>query len=163
MSQSVRIVCLCSGNICRSPMAQAILKHDLEAQAVAAAIISAGVLGLQGYHADEHARTAMRQCGLDIEGHRSQKVSLPLLRIADYLVIMAPRHERAVLELDRSLAPRIVRLWEYASAPLSKPGIPDPIGLELADFVVCRELLQDCITNWIERTFVQEDSHGQRR
>ncbi len=144
-------------------MAQALLKKRLEEQGIGSAIISAGVLGLQGYQAAEHARTAMRMCGLDIEGHRSQKVSLPLLRMADYLFVMSPRHEATVAELDRALLDRVVRIWEYASEPLEKAGIPDPLKGELKDFIACRQLLEDCIANWIEGEFRQEDSHGQGR
>lgn len=154
MTRSVRIVTICSGNICRSPMAEGILKKKLQDQDIPAAIISAGTLGLVGHRAAEHARTAMQTWGFPIEEHRSQKISLPLLRMADHLIIMAPRHERAILQLDHALKTRIVRLWEFASQPI--PEIPDPVSKDYQDFIENRDLIDQCLQAWLN-TFDQEE------
>jgi protein-tyrosine phosphatase len=149
-TQTLRIVCVCSGNICRSPMAQGLVRRKLSERGRAAAVISAGTLDLGGRSAAEHACTAMRMWGEPIEGHRSQKVSIPLLQLADYVLVMSPNHEAYILAADPRLERRLVRIWEYASTPLEEPGIPDPVGRELEDFIGCRDLLEDCIGRWIE-------------
>lgn len=156
MSRSVRIVTICSGNICRSPMAEGILKRKLQDRNIPAAIISAGTLGLVGHRAAEHARAVMQLWGFPIDEHRSQKISVPLLRMADYLIIMAPIHERAILQLDPTLKNRIVRLWEYALQPLPKPEIPDPVSKSYEDFLINRDLIDQCLEAWLD-SFDDED------
>lgn len=150
LSRSVRIVTICSGNICRSPMAEGMLKHKMNERELPAAIISAGTLGLVGHRASEHARAVMLKWGFSIDEHRSQKISVPLLRMADYLIVMAPRHERAILQLDPKLQPRIVRLWEFSQNPIAESEIPDPVGKNYEDFIINRDLIDECLENWLD-------------
>lgn len=146
-----RIVFVCSGNICRSPMAAGIGRAKLEAAEIPHVIISAGTLNIQGQPASKNAIEAARLAGVDITGHRSQGASTHLLRLSDHIVVMSPGHEDAILRAAPELAPKIVRLWEYAEPIGSESEIFDPVGLDLDKFIVCRELIDRAMDAWIRR------------
>jgi protein-tyrosine phosphatase len=149
--KTTRVLFVCSGNICRSPMAAVIAEHLLAEAKIPALVLSAGTLGIQGMPASPHAVSAVGAIGLKLDGHRSQGVSQLLLRSADHVVVMAPHHEAELLGRDPSLAPKIRRLWEYAE-PRGRLGeIADPVGLELEAFVACREDLEACLSAWVSR------------
>ncbi len=141
-----RIVFICSGNICRSPMAAGLARDVLTKQKVPHVVISAGTLNINGQPAAKHAVEAMRLIDLDIAGHRSQGVSKHLCAMADKLVVMAPVHEQALVEMDPSLAPKIQRMWAYSKDQYDE--IADPVGLDLDAFVICRDLLVECVNEW---------------
>lgn len=143
-----RIVFVCSGNICRSPMAAGLARDVLTKQKVAHMVISAGTLNIQGQPASKNAVEAMRLIGLDIEGHRSQGASRHLMGLADKLVVMSPGHEKALLEMDPALAPKIQRMWSYAKPPGRLDEIEDPVGQDLDAFIACRDELVACIDEW---------------
>lgn len=146
-SKTQRIVFVCSGNICRSPLAERMAKAMLEERGIPAVVISAGTLGLQGRSAAANSVTVAAEVGVDLEGHRSQGVSIPLMRMADKIVVMAPRHETELLSKDRGLAGKIVRLWEYLDEGLDH--IPDPVGQDVETFRVMRDRVQEALERWI--------------
>ena len=148
-----RIATICSGNICRSPMAAKLLEHKLELRQRPALVISAGTLNLSGHPAALHARQAMAQVGLSLEAHRSQGIRSKLITYADDVLIMAPHHGQEVLALYPELEPKLVALWQHA--PEQTPGWPlsqieDPVNRGLSDFVRCRELLSACLDRWLD-------------
>jgi protein-tyrosine-phosphatase len=144
-----RIVFVCSGNICRSPMAAGIARDRLETAGIDAVVISAGTLNINGQPASPHGVTACRELGIDIEGHRSQGISVPLLLKADAIVVMAPGHEQHLARLEPALAPKIERMWAYADPARGLTEIADPVGLELPAYRTCRDLLVECIDRWV--------------
>lgn len=153
MSQTQRVAFVCSGNICRSPMAAVIARQLFEERDQPAAIISVGTLDLVGKPAAAHARAAVAEIGLDLEGHRSQPATPSLLRFADHIVVMAPRHVTELRARDPRLMSQIVRLWEHYSeeaegAPLTQ--IEDPVGQDLGSFRRCRDIIQACLTRWVD-------------
>src|SRR5690554_5927823 len=112
MSKTLRIVFVCSGNICRSPLAEGLARQLLAEAEIPAVLISAGTLGLNGRSAATHTVTTGAEIGVDLSRHRSQGVSIALMRMADRIVVMAPQHEDELLRSDASLRPKILRLWE---------------------------------------------------
>ncbi len=153
--ETLRIICVCSGNICRSPMAVAILRERLATADRPAMVISGGTLNIQGRRAADFARSAIKELGEDygrhIEEHRSQGISAAMLGMADYIVVMSPRHAAAVLKLAPHVARRIVALWEYAPESAGDLShIPDPVGQGAEGFRASRNLIDACLTRWME-------------
>ncbi len=157
MNSIPRIICLCSGNICRSPMAVALLRHKLERRDISALVVSGGTLGLQGRRADKFARQAIAErsaaMGEIIDEHRSQGISPPMLSRADHVLVMAPRHERYVQQSAPQITDRVVRLWEYAGDDVQLSKIPDPIGQDAEVFRLCRDLIERGLNQWLDEAF----------
>ena len=167
MNETRRIICICSGNICRSPMAVALLRQKLSRRAIAAVVISAGTLGIQGRRASPFARAAVVERDPDlaaiIDEHRSQGLSRGMVEMADHLLVMAPRHEQFIRRMRLPAASRrIVRLWEHArgNPPLGK--IPDPVGRDADVFRHCCQLIDSGLDHWLDEAFPQNDSTSEQ-
>lgn len=146
-----RLVFVCSGNICRSPMAAVIAARKFAETDIEHRIISAGTLGLMNRRAADNAIKAMEEIGLDLTQHRSQSANSGLLNMADVIVVMSPMHTRHILRQSPALRPKILELWRLA--PPEKYGkldeIADPVGQDLQTFRACRDLIIDCTDAWI--------------
>lgn len=142
----LRLVFICSGNICRSPMAAGLAKKYCKERQIDAAIISCGTLGIIGRPAAPNAVAAVAEREVDISDHYSQGVAAGLVKMADFAFVMAPRHERALVDLDPALSAKVVRTWEFADEPIIQ--IDDPVGKDIVAFRDCRDRLEKCLTNW---------------
>lgn len=112
MSGSILVVC--TGNICRSPIAEGILRGLLEERLGEAAplVASAGTAGWEGGTATGEAVAAAAELGVDIAGHRARELRAEHLRAADLVIAMAEEHVEAAVELEPSVADRVFTLKE---------------------------------------------------
>ena len=148
MSEHVRIIYVCSGNICRSPMAEAMTKEMLEERGRPGVVISAGTLGIVGRKPAAFTRRALQEEGFDPPQTRSQGISPGLLEHADFIPVMEPKHAEHLLGISEEFDDKIVRLWHYADEPIER--IDDPVGEEIEAFRQTRELLYECIETWLD-------------
>jgi protein-tyrosine-phosphatase len=149
------ITMVCSGNICRSPMACAIARDMIAKLGLDGEVDSAGTLGIVGKPADPHARVALGMLGLEQEEHRSRAIDAAIIQRADALVVMSAEHERSIRLRDPTAAAKIHRLWEYTDESNRLEEIDDPIGGDLEVFLDCRDDLVECLTNWIAETWTR--------
>jgi protein-tyrosine phosphatase len=99
----VDILVLCTGNICRSPMAEALLRERLRSRGVEASVSSAG-LSFDGRAATPEAIEAASRYQVDLDGHRSRVMSADLIEKADLVLAMERMHAReAVVLADGAL------------------------------------------------------------
>ena len=94
MHQFSNILVVCTGNICRSPMAAALLEKELDSSRHT--IVSAGVEALVGEPADPLAIEVMRDNRIDITGHRARQLIQPMLAEADLIFALDQGHARAI-------------------------------------------------------------------
>ena len=94
------ILVVCSGNICRSPMAEGLLRHAMEGRSGlhVPSIRSAGTIAMEGTPATREAITAARDRGVDIEAHRARRLTDAMIGDADLLVCMAAEHREEIDE-----------------------------------------------------------------
>ena len=88
---TIRILAVCTGNICRSPMAEALLRAGAAEVGLDAQIASVGSWE-SGVAADPHAISVMSDRGLDITGHLSHKAAVVDIEAADLILTMAVEH-----------------------------------------------------------------------
>lgn len=147
-TKTLRLLFVCSGNICRSPMAAALAQAKAGERGMPAVVLSCGTLGLVGHSAAHFGQVAMQELEIDISSHYSQGVQPAMLDVADHVFVMAPRHEVYLTQHAPRVAPKVVRMWEWADEQLSQ--IDDPVGKDLEAFRVCRDLLERCLERWFE-------------
>lgn len=141
----MRIHTVCTGNICRSPMAAALLSSGLDA--ARNEVSSSGVSGLSGQRADPLATRVCRDHGLDISTHIARTVDECDLVSQDLILAMEHEHRRFLAQRFPHLQGRIFLLgrWE------NELEIPDPYGRDETYFLSVFELIERCCRSWLTR------------
>lgn len=114
----MRILFVCTGNTCRSPMAAALMRRRLDRAGREDIIVDSAGLAADGGPVTQEAAAVMREIGLDIAGRRSQPLTLGLCQESDIIAVMTPAHAAALTAYGA--VPEKVRLLGR--------GIPDPFG-----------------------------------
>ena len=123
-----RVLFVCTGNTCRSPLAAAALRRALGAEATRVEIGSAGTGAFEGAPASAHARRAAERSGLDLSGHASRRLDGALLSGVDLVLLMDPRDLAQVRALDPEAAAQTYGLADFAQPRPTGEAIPDPYG-----------------------------------
>ena len=124
-----RILFVCTGNTCRSPLAERIARRELErrGRGEEVQVGSAGVAAAPGQTASEGSLTVAREAGLDLHDHRSRLLTREMALEADLILGMSAGHVARVLALGEDA--RVALLGDFArDTPLGGPSVPDPFG-----------------------------------
>src|SRR5947209_6644699 len=101
---------VCTGNICRSPMAEVLLASRLRERGIDARVESGGTSALVGCPADPMAQELLRARGLDLSRHRARQLTPDLVRGFDLVLAMEPEHQRFLEAIDPTARGRVHRL-----------------------------------------------------
>lgn len=136
------VLFICTGNICRSPMAEGIFREIVRDQGDFG-VASAGVGAVDGQPPSRHAVTALRELGIDITGQRSNVLTEDLVEAADVILGMTRSHVDAVLTMYPQAANKVHRLRDFdASLRDHEKDICDPIGGPLEVYLECRDQIK---------------------
>jgi low molecular weight protein-tyrosine phosphatase len=142
-----RILVVCVGNICRSPMAAALLAHRLAGRVEGVAVSSAGIAALVGQPADPIAVELMRRRGLDISSHRARQVTEQLVMDADMAIAMEQGHVKAIESAFPRARGRVHRIGRWGGF-----DVPDPHRRPAVAFERALELIERGVDDF-ERAF----------
>ncbi|WP_058300299.1 low molecular weight protein arginine phosphatase [Gorillibacterium timonense] len=113
------ILFVCTGNTCRSPMAEGLLRKMAKEAGLSIEVKSAGVAAMEGSSISSHSQKVLTDKGVDGRLH-SQPVREPLVREADLILTMTTRHKNQVLSRFPSAEGKIYTLLEYAGGDLQE-------------------------------------------
>lgn len=137
------ILTVCTGNICRSPMAEVLLLDCLKDEKVA--VSSAGLMALVGQPADPLAITLLAERGLDATGHRARQITTEMAMGAELILVMELWQQR---DLERNIPQvkgRVFRLGHWR-----KFDIIDPYRKGRESFEEALSAIERGVNNWIE-------------
>jgi protein-tyrosine phosphatase len=127
------VLFVCTANICRSPMAEAIFNALAEDRDLPFRAESAGTTALEGRAMAPNAVAALEEVGIYPRPHGARRVSEAMLEGSELMLTMTPEHTATVRRLGKVPVGGVHTLTGYASGVVDE-GIPDPYGLTMAAY-----------------------------
>ncbi|MDZ8118288.1 low molecular weight protein arginine phosphatase [Pontiella agarivorans] len=145
------VLFICTGNTCRSPMAEALFlqrQGDMGWEAR-----SAGIFANTGAPASPHSITAMKEIGIDITGHRSQPLTSALTEEADFILAMSSNHAANICERFPEVGNKVFLINAFGTSKVPA-DVSDPFGGTLNTYKRTRDEIDRALSDLI--LFIRE-------
>src|SRR5690554_3034041 len=139
-----RILVVCTGNICRSPVAEAMLRQALPGRQLS----SAGLGALVGHGVEPTARSLAEADGLDVASHQARQLTSEMLQQADLVLVMSHGQRRAVGDIAPEALGKTMLIGRWLP---DEPEIPDPYRKSREVFEHVHRMLGRATDCWAAR------------
>jgi protein-tyrosine phosphatase len=137
-----RVLVVCIGNICRSPMAEGLIRQAVPGVQIS----SAGMSALVGHGADPIAVQIMAGIGVDISAHRARMLTEAIARDADLILVMDEQQKQQLASQYPYARGKVFKLGEAA-----RQDIPDPYRQDTEVFRTVFSMIENGATEWVKR------------
>ena len=151
------VLMVCTANICRSPMAEGLLRARLGEAARDWRVESAGTWAIYGEQAAPRAIKVLKARGIDLSAHRSRVVDPNMLSQMRLVLVMEKGHKEALQVEFPRYAGKVFLLSEMVGGNFE---IKDPIGRSTADFEKTAQELEDILERGLETIAQLSEEYG---
>lgn len=148
--QNKNILFVCTGNSCRSAMAEGLMKKIVEKKHNLN-ISSAGVAAFGGMPASHDAIAVMKKYDVDITAHKARRLNNQMVKVADYILVMDNSHREFLFDRYWRAKKRIFLLKEFAKVKNGKLGIEDPIGRDINFYEEVAKTIKQSIEGLVDK------------
>jgi protein-tyrosine phosphatase len=145
-SMAKRVLIVCAGNICRSPMGEALWNHRRMEFGIPTSAVSAGFAAIAGEAVHPVAKHLLLEKGIDLSGHRSRPLEPAMCREADLVLVMETWHKARLQRLAPFAWGRIYTLGHWQGYE-----IPDPYNASEATFRSVFQLIDQGVYEWLRK------------
>lgn len=141
-----RVLVVCVGNICRSPMAESVLKFKASRTGLDLHVESAGIGALQGKPAHKHTVNILQRYGLDISEHVGKQINSELMNWADLVLVMEDEHRSHLIKRYPSSSGKVFIMGKWINRE-----IEDPYKKDVDAFEKCFKEVHYASDAWISK------------
>ena len=146
----MKIMFICTGNICRSAMAEGMLKQKLKENKIEnVEVYSCGIYAEDGDYATYNALDAAKLYGADISNHRATNIRKSNIEEMNLILCATNSHKQSVLYMYPNLDGKVYTMKEYVDEQAL--DIKDPWGYDLNVYYNCAEEINECLEKMIEK------------
>jgi len=147
----MKVMFICTGNICRSAMAHWMLKKKAIEQNKNIEVYSCGLEADDGWKSTNEAVEVMKEYGIDLTHHRSTSLKNSNIEDMDVILCATRVHKGAIIYLYPELENKVYTMKEYAGYDASNLDISDPWGYGIDVYRRCAKEIEDCIDKYLEK------------
>lgn len=149
------ILFVCTGNTCRSSMAEAMFKdlikeidgyEDIK-------VLSAGTWAIQGQKASGNAIIALKEKNIDLNGHMSKAITKEMVEEADLILTMTRNHKSQILNALPETKDKVHTLKEFAHGNTGGLDISDPYGQDIEIYKACANEIEEALKKIISKYY----------
>lgn len=146
-----KIMFICTGNICRSAMAEGLMKKLVNDNNKNVVVYSCGIYAEDGDMATYNAIEAIKDYGVDLREHRATNIQNSQIEDMDIILCATVSHKNTVIRIYPELKDKVYTMKEYAGFDTNDLDIPDPWGYDIETYRFCASTINKVLNKIIEK------------
>ena len=146
-----KIMFICTGNICRSAMAEGLMRKLVNDNNKNVVVYSCGIYAEDGDMATYNAIEAIKEYGVDLREHRATNIRNSQIEDMDIILCATESHKNIVVNAYPNLKEKVFTIKEYAELDDRDIDIPDPWGYDLETYRFCASTINRCLEKIINK------------